>query len=843
MEQLFTDLTIEELRDKCREIITYIQENVWHNEEEKVRYNNAQIAYRMDTDPIHISRIENGEYKKKETLIQKIEWISKEFNVGYTKDLHPIIEKYKQDKLEMLSDKLSINLIDVSTMFKKDSTPHLQILKKEKAEKILSRRKEKDIRERYVVFIGIDASHAATDGFMPRKKDAKKKVEKLFSDKGLISKKLLKAELERLEQAYRLNKDDFETQLLAISRFSRKDVIEALKVICEVENVLSAEYEILAHMLKHRFFDAIVNFNYDEILDDVIKEEINEGDFAYIFSASQCPEDYKKLLVDNRLRQPVYIKPHGTISHRSSLRFTREEFLSIPTKLMETIQNVLAGKLDGLKDIQKQLPLNLIVIGHSILSFDFTILLSDYLKSDKNCQATIWIFNEESKRDEIDKLKEILSKKIQKGSNLNERVAFYFFPLTFNKEDVRGDAKPLMFYLTKIWNFIQNNFEEPYAPKGIERHLLTEEIFKPDEKMYESLSETSYKKSYLRSRFYVELMISFLNSDGILNTKQILEGRAGKFFRAYQDKSNNVSDGQSLEDACRDLNLFVYKDFVRDAFTLKTPSLFHNKKKLVEEAHNIIAEKVDYEFKSSFKNNETSKTIKELLYKIANTRSSIKITTRFIQPHDFLFRKVSKENILNTLLNWNYKLRQSLERDDWDLMLAVSEKGYFLNDFIKEGKHKNKKFELILSSFDTDEFRDLSSEQESTLKQLSLLNENGKLLALPWYLHNRHLVLTLKKLKGVKKENGKPWNYKKYWKINEGFYYESRMLSRRANPVHIKHYEDLEILLEIFTNYWYRAKFYSNIKPKEEKSIPIISSKDKLDELIGILLKLYDKRA
>lgn len=34
-------------------------------------------------------------------------------------------------------------------------------------------------------------------------------------------------------------------------------------------------YEIISHMFKHRFFDAIINFNFDEILDNALEDEMD----------------------------------------------------------------------------------------------------------------------------------------------------------------------------------------------------------------------------------------------------------------------------------------------------------------------------------------------------------------------------------------------------------------------------------------------------------------------------------------------------------------------------------------------------------------------------------------
>ena len=77
------------------------------------------------------------------------------------------------------------------------------------------------------------------------------------------------------------------------------------------------------------------------------------------------------------------------------------------------------------------------------------------------------------------------------------------------------------------------------------------------------------------------------------------------------------------------------------------------------------------------------------------------------------------------------------------------------------------------------------------------------------------------------------------WIFKEGFFYESRMLSREVNPVRIKGVKDSKILFHIFVNYWYRARIYSEQSDDTDKFIPIIKDEKELDIHIEMLLKKY----
>ena len=43
---------------------------------------------------------------------------------------------------------------------------------------------------------------------------------------------------------------------------------------CDVRYYPGLAYEILAHLMKHGFIDAIINFNFDEVLDQAIEDEL-----------------------------------------------------------------------------------------------------------------------------------------------------------------------------------------------------------------------------------------------------------------------------------------------------------------------------------------------------------------------------------------------------------------------------------------------------------------------------------------------------------------------------------------------------------------------------------------
>lgn len=771
----------------------------------------GEIAARIGVDASRLSKLK--QYLKHAEItegncIDAIQRIMEVFQVRETADVWDFRPVEEWTSLKRLGEKLALNLVDVSTVFEEGDRPHHLIMSSD-----VQQIRSNPVRERFIVIVGAGASRGATHGNMPLTKEAAKDILARISreeDELLVN--LIEEELERLRLIYKLNSEDFETVLKACSKYCRDTVLEGLKELCGVRYVPALAYEILAHMFKHRVIDIIINFNHDEILDNAIEEEISEGEYFNIYSDGYCPDKYRDFLIGNRLKQPVYFKPHGTISHQSTLRFTREDYFTIPTKIRETIYDLLKAPIDQTRN-QKSLPINLAFIGFSMQSFEFTELIKKFLTKFPERRVFFWFFDKKVKLEDFHlELSPDLKKKIKENS--------YFFDLNWESFET---------ILKCLWTNIENNFNEPYKPRGIERHLLVDLLLKGyQEKLLQYPRQVNDRDlcNYFRNRFFVELIISFLQSDGILNSRQIVEDRAGKYFELYLRLLEHVGEEISLRKICQDFGFRIYKDFVWDAFTLKKPDLFFDHSNLYHELYTALARNFR---EHAIPENDAENKVKETFYDLADRirrRNLMKITPDYRHPHKHLFEGLRKKDILNTKVSWVYRYRYFLEtqKANWDLLLAISEKGRFLNfDLQKEDNlFADRKLELVLASFDWEEFKD---RQRFDSKNVHLLS--GRPLYLPWWLHNQHMVLFLKK----DRDTG---DWRKDWNLKEGFYYESRVLSRRINPVHVKSNHNLEILLFIYANYWYRAKEYTDKNP-----IPSLPNRGAMEEQIEDLLGLF----
>ncbi len=150
-----------------------------------------------------------------------------------------------------------------------------------------------------------------------------------------------KAELKRLELVYDLNKNDFETRLIALSKNpdTEREVRKTISEQYSVKHPTLLVYELLAHLLKHRFIDAIISCNFDELLDRSLDDELDAGEYKQIVSERDC----NNLQMDPSAVDyvPLYVKLHGTASEPESLRFTPDSYYSIPQRISNVVRELL----------------------------------------------------------------------------------------------------------------------------------------------------------------------------------------------------------------------------------------------------------------------------------------------------------------------------------------------------------------------------------------------------------------------------------------------------------------------------------------------------------------------
>jgi hypothetical protein len=649
-------------------------------------------------------------------------------------------------------------------------------------------------RSRNILVVGAGATHSVNPQKLPLATGAIDVVKQAICEKyGEKIVHFIDKKIEELTRVYKLTGTDFETQLLACSMIDKEIVLQQLDKLYNHKYPVSLFYEIVAHLFKHRFIDVIINFNFDEILDNAIEEEMSDSQWTYIYSDGHCPDKEKMndLLHNNRLAFPIYIKPHGTISHPSTLRFTRQAYFDTPSKIRDTIIYLIKGETGIKRNGQSRLPINLIVAGFGLKSHEFNDILTKYLEPHRASLYYFDMYNEDPNfcsRFKVDNIESFTTENT------------FIFPLL--NEGFGNRSLDDWFYL--LWNKIQVSFKETYEPKGIARHVIIYEMFSH---VNDSIIDGQYLlANYFKDRAIVELALEiFSSSDGLINLRQLKESRVQKYFSLYKKEGN---EGVELFHLLKDFELKEYKGYIKDTWYFDKGN-----EDYVELISRLLKKKVSSWLSQHLININDVERLNKYISRLAKSKKLF-LNLRFSARDNYvsIFQKITPDHLINTDIKWIYTFQQYFSsetlRPKWNLILSISETGgifctpgvvEYLNDKklmlicaynginsgdIKMSPKKKKREEL------------LNGKLNRIKQHLVLDGEYPELRMLPFRNHNQHVVLFTNVNTSTKEI-----------KLVGGIYYTRRNLSKRVTPIHIedKDQDDLKALYSVFVNYWERA--------------------------------------
>lgn len=468
-------------------------------------------------------------------------------------------EKYT-DILEDMAIELVFNhLTNSFGVSDKDQIRIEEILndKDENYEKIRSNFEQRinkdETRARNIVIIGAGASHDSYPQ-LPLGKDLIDEFKNKFISPLREDNPIFKNYEQLKKESISLSRYgfDFENFLNILSdNFIRKeDLKNQIAESTGLRFAPSLFYEIIAHLLKHCFIDVVINYNFEEILDQAIEEEINKQNYQLILSDGDCV-DLDDLVVDGRLKTPVYIKPHGTYSHKSSLRFTKRHYLDLPTDLKKMLKDLIKGERGPMKPIQR---VNLFVVGFNMESLELNDLLNEHLPP----QSTIYHFGYKADETKLENLsKDVLPKFFEKivSEGREETDVYKYFPLEYfnlyeektkggneDKLKVNKLTPPLGELFTYLWRRCHKMFSKLYRPRSIARHevvsYLFRENFESENKIVnlsELRKEIDKNPKYFRDRLLVEIALELMRSNGHTDIVETLNGnnRIGEYYYNY----------------------------------------------------------------------------------------------------------------------------------------------------------------------------------------------------------------------------------------------------------------------------------------------------------------------
>ncbi|MBL8693754.1 MAG: SIR2 family protein [Planctomycetes bacterium] len=592
--------------------------------------------------------------------------------------------------------------------------------------------------QRVIIVTGAGASHAAAG--LPLGREA---ADLLCSSQfGKENWKLetheFSAELERLAIQFGLDREEFETRLLALRKFGEQRLLSDLTRIYGRRDHPSFVYDLIAHLLKHRFCDAVINFNFDELLDQAIDDELGEENYLRVVSDGDVPNDLQDAWSRPRYSgRPLYIKPHGTASHPQTLRFTRESYYLLPHALARMLQGLFQAA-----------PVLLVPIGFRMQSSEFSSILRKLHRDSRITYINTAL--PESPKDQPSVPRELI--RVTRRSTL---------------ESVLG----------QLWKAVTKCFRDTLCPRGVERHrfvsaLLGSSITSP-------LDEGEGLDSYLGDRVVVEVGLAIAKAKGFINIAQLTNGRAGYYFSRLQEVDPRAP--RDLSNYCDILGLVEEpKSYGRQAYrildhidTSSRTTLITSRSRFMRQLGGFMAKmKAALSPQSSLHWDRLARLPRKTLmamYDGDEVETEHPRKGRFSRPFGLT-------SYLPTLTAFKLRTLSILQSRGWNRLLVVAESGqWLLEDRISHAISLKPRKHLHLIVADPIYANELTRRYEDHSIEINVM---------PWWLHNQHFTLVL---------SGAD--------LLDGLYYERRLRALSISVFDVHASPQSRSLLETFAAY------------------------------------------
>lgn len=600
-------------------------------------------------------------------------------------------------------------------------------------------------------------------------------------------------------------KIDFETYLQLLTRYYETSTVrDHLSKLYDGKRFYPCLfYDIVAHLLKHSFIDAVINFNFDELLDQAIEEEIGKDHFHYIFSDGHC-QSIDKLTIGKKIKKPLYIKPHGTISHKSSLRFTKDHYFDVPKGIRTLLEQLLSGQPKSSDPEKKDRDINLIVVGFDMKSLEFNEILENSLSKN----SRIIYFNASEKhpttglpsldnralikttdglsKDEPKKYlyyglerfgsdgNKILYKSSENVSEENDLTSELQEKIPENNSEKIFRTQLLGDVFSELWEKIDGYFKEDFKPRGINNHQIVHKVFYKNEygnKKNKHINISFLEDTdYFKKRMILELCLILLAKNGQIELTEILKERPGLYFEKYIENHSEIDlvkrkkliheliSDLGLVEASGNKNILTYRTEEKEAGqnnqnnqNLNFSSLKEYQEFLKDKIKELGYTEDSKEIEDSKKNGYLQQII---------TSNSYEIAPNFRDRQHLIFKSLDRDNIISTNLALKYRFFETLKKQkdnmNWDTLLLVSENGRVI--FEKDGKLRSAFKEIIQNNNDQERkiFILLAHSEETKLlkkkfgekklkETLSIKIELKNQLSI--FEHSHHMAVFLKELK------------------------------------------------------------------------------------------------
>lgn len=538
-------------------------------------------------------------------------------------------------------------------------------------------------------------------------------------------------------------------------------------------------YEIVAHLLKHGFIDHIINFNFDGLLEEAVKNELGPGEYDLVFT------DHTEFS-SQTTGKPRIAKLHGSALAGPSMRYREEDTGALTPKMKEVLRELLFS------DSSK---VHIVSVGYQWIDQDLLDLLGHH--------------HEMVERTTVIRL----SNKVPNG--LKEKLGNDKVEVIATR-DLAGDGKPVCLdHLSwALWNSICEKVDKQEL-MPLSRHLVLSLIHGPaltcDGVVLKDRTPNFLCEHTPRGRFAIELLLHTIKCRGMINSSTIADiPRIHRYLKALTE--NERVEGV-LENT---LELFAEPDKfpdVRDSYlsSASSPAEFvHLFERIDEQVKNwVCTAHVDVpSFEPSgedlvvgFHQLPAREFLEEQVQTILEA-IELEFASNSDPKHDWLF---VKPNSITTFPALRACTRQIID-GRWSHLFVVAESGSWLQTY-PDWLGQNGRDVYLCSAripkesdwrYYWDSLNPRADKARKALLQSGCKGHFGKLL---WWEHNRHLCVGFDETRN---------------KFSSAIFYRRPQKSIRVSPVFLDHPVDCAEVFLTFVSYVKRVAVEANTLPDQD---------------------------
>jgi hypothetical protein len=527
-------------------------------------------------------------------------------------------------------------------------------------------------------------------------------------------------------------------------------------------------YELIAHLIKHRFVDHVISLNFDEILDHALDDELGRDGYCRVLPGSSTDRDPAL---------PRLFKLHGTISDEYSLRFSIEDTGSLTPDLAREITRVVFPRA-----LEQRVWI--VSLGYSWEDADMRAWIAGHYPAIAGiiCVA----LNDEPAR----RLTEELARRRRRsrtargnGSAEERPERFRIFPLATREIVPSPPAASVDEVLWVAWKETKHRIAASERVPSAARHLVISHLFSRRCAFGAAPGEgrqwpAVYERHRKESRFEAEVFLTTGKTDGMVILSSL--ARDARVYRHWSRGRRPPIDGLGF------LRRSDFADVTEVFFFEGTPgeyaSFFERRRGTRlrwsgEQIPDLTGRTIDVPRLERGKIVREPKRYYDFLEHYLGRvyeGTSVEVDPGTDPRASLLFRDFRD---LRTYKELNRET-DTLLRSDWTTLLVIAESGRWFRDHRATLEEDNGRTVLLIEA-STFALEGWTSKPRFAFPEVGPLT-----IGIPWWLHNRHLTLAIRgdRLVG-------------------GVYFRRRERTPRISPSALGPGRDCRELLKIFVAY------------------------------------------